>query len=63
MVSDKHKNWVNSIKIKGIANINQNYQHRLIHMDIAIKLKKAKEENRTKHIDLDINLLRKSCKS
>jgi len=40
MVSNKHKNWVNNSKTLGIANINQNYQHKMLQIDITTKLKK-----------------------
>ena len=59
MISQKHKNWVNNARTKGIANINQLYQHRIIQMDITMKLKENKTSDDKKiNKNYNINKLR-----
>ena len=48
MVSQKHKNWVNNSKTKGIANVNQIYQHRILQMDMTMKLKQNNNDDGAK---------------
>ena len=62
LISDKHKNWVKNVKTKGIANINQNYQHQMIQTDMVIKLKnKNNTKLGNKHIEYDIIGLRNNA--
>lgn len=39
MISNNHKNSVQNTRTKGISNTNQAYQHRLLRMDITLRLK------------------------
>jgi len=51
MISQKHKNWVNNSRTKGIADINRIYQHRILQMDITMKLKnKTNDDDKKKKI-------------
>ena len=39
MTRNNHKNWVNSTRTIGIANINRNYRRKIIQVDLKMKLK------------------------
>ena len=39
MISQKHKNWIKTQGQKGIAIIEQIYQHRILQMDITMRLR------------------------
>ena len=42
MINEGSKNWVRNVKTKGQANINQMYQHKILKMEINIKLNEKK---------------------
>ena len=56
MISNKHKNWVQNTRTKGIANNNQTHHHRLLQMDITPKLKNNPEDGNSKNKHVNINL-------
>ena len=58
MISGEHKNWVNNVRTKVIANTNQNFHHRILEMDLTMRLKKVTNEHGKKHIDFNLNKLR-----
>ena len=58
MISQKRTNWASNTRTKGIANINQNYQHEMLQIDITMKLKQNNDERSNNQLDYNINNLR-----
>ena len=48
IISNRHKNWIQNTKTKGIANTNRTHRQRLFQVDITLKLKNNPENNTTK---------------
>ena len=54
-IIDKRNNWVGNIKTRGIYNKNQNYQHIITQIDIAVKLKNNNETHIVGNLNYNIN--------
>ena len=60
MINESCKNWIRNVKTKGQADISQIYQHKIITMEINIRLKIKTEEKGRKRINYDIEELREN---
>ena len=50
LIRNKQRNWVTQTRTKGTSNINSNYQHQLVLMEIRIRLKRETVRHTVKNI-------------